>query len=65
MHGWSDAQYRAALDRLLKDCGEFLTRYAWTDYHDDAVPLYDRITEAREYIARVEAAPSQGAARGA
>lgn len=65
MHGWSDEQYREALDRLLEDCGEFLARYAWTEHHDESLALYDRIKTARDYIERANATPTQGRARGA
>lgn len=41
----------AALDRLLADCAEFLTRYAWTSQHDESHDLYQRIVKAREYLA--------------
>lgn len=56
-----DALYRAALDRLLADLAEFLTRYAWTEQHDESHDLYERIGKAREHLSREVAA--QGAAR--
>lgn len=65
MIGWSDAQYRTALDRLLADLDELLARYAWTDHHDDAEALHERIVLAREYIERASAAVTQGAGRPA
>ena len=57
-----DALYSAALDRLLADCAEFLSRYAWTAQHDESHDLYERIVKAREYIAQHDGM-AQGVAR--
>lgn len=56
-----EALYHAALDQLLADLGEFLTRYAWTAQHDESHDLYERIGKAREYLATDR--PSQGQTR--
>lgn len=58
----SDALYRAALDRLLADVGDFLARYAWTEHHDDSLALYERIKKARELLSQMEQL-AQGAVR--
>lgn len=52
---------RAELRRLLRDLGDFLTQYAWTDQHDESYALYQRIGEAQERLSRDDAA--QGDAR--
>ena len=62
MTGKRDALYLAALDRLLADCAEFLSRYAWTEQHDESHDLYERILKAREYLGQSKQT-AQGAAR--
>lgn len=59
---FDEALYRAALDRLLADLAEFMARYAWTNQHDDALALYERLKTARALLERMNRV-AQGAVR--
>jgi hypothetical protein len=43
-------RFRRATDRLLADLDAFLARFAWTDDHDEAQALSERIARARDYL---------------